>query len=106
MARPNEVGRRAESGREQFGEQIGKKEQRKIKGRRERRRSPLFWAGMFGLVGWPVALFTVLGVWLGRVLDQRYTGTVSWTLTGVLLGITFGCINAWLWVKRESSRKE
>ncbi len=101
MARRNEPTRRGGSDWEQFGDQVGKKEERKIKGRRERRRSPLFWAGMFGLVGWAVALPTALGIWLGVKLDQWYPGPFSWTLTGVVLGLGVGCVTAWVWVKRE-----
>jgi len=92
--------------REAFARRIGRKEQRKIRGRQERRRSPWFWAGMFGLVGWSVAVPTVLGTYLGVKLDEWVGGRASWTLTGLLIGIGLGCLNAWFWVRRESDREE
>ena len=101
MARGNERTGRSGSDQEQFSDQIGRKEERKIKGRRDRRKSPLFWVGMFGLVGWAVAMPTALGIWLGVKLDQWYPGPPSWTLTGVLVGLGVGCLTAWVWVKRE-----
>ena len=92
--------RSADGGR--FARQIDTKERRKIKARRERQRSPWFWAGMFGLVGWCVAIPTTIGVYLGIKLEQWYPGPFSWPLTGVVVGIAMGCLNAWFWVVRES----
>jgi ATP synthase protein I len=56
---------------------------------------------MFGLVGWSVAIPTVLGVALGMFLDRTRPVAFSWTLTGLIVGVAVGCINAWYWVKRE-----
>ena len=92
---------RRQEDRRHFADQIDTKERRKIKGRRERQRSPWFWAGMFGLVGWSVAIPTAAGVYLGVKMDQWYPGEMSWPLTGVVVGITIGCLNAWLWIRRE-----
>ena len=84
-----------------LADRIGRKEQRKIRGREQRRRSPWFWAGMFGLVGWSVGVPTVIGLYLGIKLDQWRPGQISWTLTGLLLGLMLGCLNAWFWVSKE-----
>ena len=85
-------------------EQIGRKAERKLKARGERHGEVWFGFGMFGLVGWSVAVPTVLGIALGLWLDSRLPGTVSWTLTFLFIGIALGCLNAWYWVKRESRR--
>ena len=98
--------RGASAERERFARQIGGKEQRKIKGRMERRRGPWFWAGMFGLVGWSVSVPAAVGVYLGIKLDQWLPGRFSWTLTGLVAGMALGCLNAWFWVKRESTRED
>ena len=97
---------RRQSDREQFAATVGAKERRKLRGRAAGRRSPWFWAGMFGLVGWSVAVPTVLGTYLGVKLDEWVGGRASWTLTGLLIGIGLGCLNAWFWVRRESDREE
>ena len=60
---------------------------------------------MFGLVGWSVAIPTVIGIAIGIWLDARFEGQRSWTLTFLFIGIVVGCINAWFWIKRESGRK-
>ncbi|MFP4140980.1 MAG: AtpZ/AtpI family protein [Planctomycetota bacterium] len=86
-----------------FTHDVGNKEQRKMRARRDEDRSVWFWLGMMGLVGWSVAVPTIIGVAIGAWLDTwASVGRISWTLTGVILGITVGCITAWFWVKRES----
>jgi ATP synthase protein I len=61
-----------------------------------------FGLGMFGLVGWAVAVPTLLGIALGAWLDRAVPGDFSWTLALLLGGVALGCINAWWWVSRES----
>ena len=81
--------------------QIGKIERRKLRARSRPRQSAWFGLGTFGLVGWSVAVPTVLGILLGIWLDDHYPGQVSWTLTLLFIGIVVGCLNAWYWVSRE-----
>ncbi|HET9491003.1 MAG TPA: AtpZ/AtpI family protein [Methylomirabilota bacterium] len=81
---------------------VGRKAERRLRARREGRRGVWFGLGMFGLVGWAVALPTVAGVALGLWLDARFPSRVSWTLSLLLLGALLGSLNAWYWVKRES----
>jgi ATP synthase protein I len=86
----------------EFEDNIRDKSRRKIKARREKERGVWFGIGMFGLVGWSVAipalLFLALGIWI----DSRYKGPYSWTLMLLIIGIIIGCLNAWYWVKTES----
>ena len=83
-------------------EEVGVKERRKIKARRERDRGVWFGFGMFGMVGWAVAIPTLIGVAIGVWIDKTWPGPYSWTLMGLFIGIVIGCLNAWYWVKRES----
>jgi len=83
-------------------EQIATRARRKREARGREVHSPLFGIGMFGLVGWAVALPTVLGVALGLWIDGRWPSDTSWTLVLLLAGVTLGALNAWYWVERES----
>ena len=84
-----------------FSDTVDQKAARRLKARRTRNRGVWFGMGMFGLVGWTVAIYTVLGIALGVWLDNRWPGTISWTLTLLLLGLGAGIYNAWYWVQKE-----
>lgn len=93
---------RPENDAERMSKKIGSKAERKIRAREQEDRGVWFGLGMFGLVGWAVAVPTVLGILIGLWLDQRFPGKPSWTLTLLFLGVVLGCLNAWYWVRRES----
>lgn len=61
---------------------------------------------MMGLIGWSVAIPTLLGAGLGFWLDERFPGQISWTLTILLVGLIVGCANAWHWVQKEREEIE
>lgn len=83
-----------------FLSNIGEKARRKLKARRSRK-SIWFALGMFGMVGWAVALPTLMGVALGVWIDRHSQSQYSWTLMLLVLGLGLGCWNAWYWVKKE-----
>jgi ATP synthase protein I len=89
---------------EELTEQVGRKAERKLRASREGKRSIWFGLGMFGLVGWSVAIPTLIGIAIGVWLDARWHDPYSWTLMGLIVGVALGCLNAWFWVKRESTR--
>jgi ATP synthase protein I len=81
--------------------EVGAKAARKLKARRNPTPGVWFGLGMMGLIGWSVAIPTLLGAALGLWLDKRYPATHSWTLTLLVIGLVIGCFNAWKWVARE-----
>ena len=85
-------------------EKIGDKENRKMKARQEKDRGVWFGLGMFGLVGWSVAIPTVIGIAVGIWIDAKWPSSYSWTLMFLIIGVVIGCLNAWYWVRRESRR--
>ncbi len=91
--------------RRELPDQIGQKEDRKLRGRRMRDRATWFWLGMMGLVGWSVSIPTLLGIALGWWADRAYPSRISYTLTGLVLGATAGSLIAWYWIRKESPRE-
>ncbi|RRQ21007.1 AtpZ/AtpI family protein [Thiohalobacter thiocyanaticus] len=90
--------------REPLSDEVGRRAERKLRARRESRRTAWFGLGMFGLVGWSVAIPTLLGIAVGLWLDTLWPGLPSWTLTLLIIGVALGCLNAWYWIKQESER--
>jgi ATP synthase protein I len=84
-----------------LADQVGAKAARKLKARRSGAPGVWFGLGMMGLIGWSVAMPTLLGAALGLWLDQRDPGGRSWTLALLVGGLAIGCLNAWHWVSRE-----
>lgn len=80
------------------------KEQQKLKAQQESVRT--VWSGlaMFGMIGWSVVVPTLIGVALGRWLDQAYPMGFSWTLILLEAGLILGCINAWHWIAAEEKK--
>lgn len=87
--------------REPFGDQVSRRAERKRRARQENKHPAWFGLGMFGLVGWSIAIPTLIGIALGVWLDGRWSSQVSWTLTFLIIGVFMGCFNAWYWIKQE-----
>jgi len=90
---------------EDFARTIHEKEQRKADARKRKRPGIVFGMGMFGLVGWSVAIPTLLCLALGIWIDARYQTRFSWTLMMLAFGITLGGMTAWYWIREESRHK-
>ncbi len=96
----DEPAKRASKSGPTLAEKVGADETRKL---RARRNPAQVWLGlgMMGLIGWSVAIPTLLGAALGLWLDARRAGTHSWTLALLVGGLVIGCANAWHWVAKE-----
>lgn len=85
---------------DRFAGMIGRKAARKAKARRDGSPGIWFGLGMMGLIGWSVAVPTLLGAALGVWLDSGQ-GAHRWTLALLMAGLTIGCFSAWAWVARQ-----
>lgn len=83
---------------------IRRRAQRMQETRNERKYSPLSGLGVFGVIGWSIAIPTVagafLGVWLNRVAPQNF----SWPIALILGGVVVGAMVAWSWVDKNQSK--
>ena len=61
---------------------------------------------MFGIVGWSVAIPTLIGVAIGVWIDRNWPSQFSWTLMLLIAGVMIGCLNAWYWVRKSGSWNE
>lgn len=84
-----------------YSKQVGTVAARKINAQRHVTKTVWSGLGMMGLIGWSVAIPTVLGAALGLWLDKTYPDGHSWTLALLVVGLCLGCFNAWRWVEKE-----
>ncbi|WP_207740810.1 AtpZ/AtpI family protein [Alkalibacter mobilis] len=90
---------------EDLAKKISSEVNKKIKSKNEGKEI-LFGMGVFGIIGWSVAIPTLIGVALGNFLDKRFQVGFSWTLTFLFLGLIIGCFNAWHWIKEKSDKEQ
>lgn len=89
------------AGATEFSRQVGAKAARRLNAQRHVTQTVWSGLGMMGMVGWSVAVPTLLGAALGLWLDKHHPGAHSWTLTLLAIGLGLGCLNAWHWVAKE-----
>ena len=91
----------ASDSQQNYSQHVGDMAQRKLKAQRHVTKTVWSGLGMMGLVGWSVAIPTLIGAALGIWLDDEYPGGRSWTLALLVVGLCLGCFNAWHWVEKE-----
>jgi ATP synthase protein I len=91
---------------ESFMKQVGTREALRIRGRKEKDQTIWFGLGMIGVVGWSVAIPTLIGVAIGLWIDRTWPSRFSWTLMLLIGGVMVGCMNAWYWVRRGGTPTE
>jgi ATP synthase protein I len=89
-----------------FSTQVRDQARRKLNAERQGGAHVWFGLGMFGLIGWSIAIPTLLGALLGIWLDGRYPSTHSWTLAALVAGLCIGCWNAARWVIKEGKEMQ
>lgn len=90
------LSRRAES----MLRDVESRQERMLRARQERDRA--FWrsVSLLGVVGWSIALPTLIGIAAGVWIDQAWPSRFSWTLMLLVAGLALGCVAAWTRIKR------
>ena len=86
-------------------QEVGLREARMI--RRKREGAPNVWrsVGLVGLIGWSVVLPMLAGIAVGIWIDRQWPSRFSWTLMLLVAGLAAGCANAWNRIKQEQERR-
>jgi ATP synthase protein I len=80
-----------------------------VRKRRERQRhwategepSMVRFVGQIGVLGWIIVAPTLIGLFIGRWLDQTFGTGIFWSAPMLLLGVVLGCWSAWRWMHRQ-----
>lgn len=92
--------------REAFSREVDEEAKRIQHARRTKNESLWFGLGTMGIVGWSIAVPTLLGILIGIWLDANWPAPFSWTLTLMIGGLLIGCLGAWQWVSQEAKKIE
>lgn len=90
--------------RKEFPDEVGTKEQRRLKAQRDARVGAWYGLGLFGVVGWSVAVPTLAGILLGVWIDLNWPSRRSWTIMLLVAGLGAGCFTAWIWLSRQRKK--
>lgn len=90
----------------ELAETVGEKAERRLAARDKEEHSLWFGLGAFGVIGWSIAVPTLIGVAIGLWLDLVLPGPFSWALALLLAGVVVGCFNAWYWMSKEQKAME
>jgi ATP synthase protein I len=85
-----------------FERQVAAKAVRKLRAQSRGPGDVWFGLGMTGLIGWSIAVPTLVGSLLGLWIDRHHPGGHSWTLALMVGGLCIGCANAWRWMLEQS----
>lgn len=83
-----------------FAEKVAQREALRIKGLKHKNDTVWFGLGMFGIVGWAIAIPTLAGIALGLWIDRTWPSQYSWALMLLIAGLLVGCLNAAYWVRK------
>ena len=89
---------------DRFTEQVARKEALRQRGLRHKGETVWFGLGMMGIVGWAVAIPTLIGIALGLWIDRTWPSQYSWALMFLIVGVLVGCLNAAYWVRKVRSK--
>ena len=103
---PNSRSANRHESRSDMERAVGRKGRRRLHARQGRSHSVWFGLGMFGVIGWSIAVPTLLGIAVGLWLDSQLQLQRSWTLMLMIAGLGIGSWNAWSWVRREMAAQE
>jgi len=100
---PTERDKSKPNPKSEFSRLVRGQETRKLLSQKRTVQGIWFGLGMMGLVGWSVAVPTLVGAALGIWIDKYYPGSHSWTLALLVAGLCIGCANAWHWIAKENA---
>jgi ATP synthase protein I len=76
---------------------------RRARQRRQNEAEPsvIRFVGQIGVLGWVIVTPALIGLFLGRWIDNRIGSGIFWSAPLLLIGVAIGCWSAWRWMHRQ-----
>jgi ATP synthase protein I len=68
---------------------------------REGQPSLALFIGQIGVLGWIIVAPTLIGLFIGRWLDDRFGSGIFWSAPLLLVGVVVGCWSGWRWMHKQ-----
>lgn len=78
-----------------------RRHRREKRAREEGEPSMMRFIGQIGLLGWIIVAPTLLGLFVGRWIDQKFGTGIFWSAPLLMLGVVAGSWSAWRWMHRQ-----
>jgi ATP synthase protein I len=59
------------------------------------------YVGQIGVLGWIIVAPTLIGLFIGRLLDHHFGTGIFWSAPLLLVGVVIGCWSAWKWMHKQ-----
>lgn len=84
-----------------MAEAARKEEDRRARWRTEGEPSVMRFVGQIGILGWIIVAPTLIGLFVGRWLDNSFRTGIFWSAALLVVGVTLGFWSAWRWMHRQ-----
>lgn len=80
---------------------VRRQRQRQQRWLREGEPSMARFVGQIGVLGWIIVMPTLIGLFIGRWLDHKFSSGIFWSAPLLLVGVVIGCWSAWQWMNKQ-----
>jgi len=80
---------------------VRRQRQRQQRWLREGEPSMVRFVGQIGVLGWIIVMPTLIGLFIGRWLDHKFSSGIFWSAPLLLVGVVIGCWSAWQWMNKQ-----
>jgi ATP synthase protein I len=80
---------------------VRKQHERRKQWLKEGEPSVMRFVGQIGVLGWIIVAPTLIGLFVGRWLDQKLGTGIFWSAPLMLVGVVIGCWSAWRWMHKQ-----
>jgi len=87
--------------RDELGEAARRARERARRAREEPEPSLGRRLAQIGVLGWAIVVPTLIGLWLGRLIDRALDTGIQFSAALLMVGAAFGFWSAWRWMHRQ-----
>ncbi len=80
---------------------VRKEKKRQREWREEGEQSVIRFVGQIGVLGWMIVIPALIGLFVGRWIDQKLGTGIFWSAPLLFVGVVIGFWSAWKWMHKQ-----